>query len=247
MANYIPDVPPSNTASFSHPWNSYLTSHFSIHIHTSYGQCTSSNKKKWLTAAVKSCKDMICVFLMIYRHRRRWRHCDHWCWDQICLWSALCSGLKQGFSLRVGHWPSGSGAQLSDQLPVRSLPWTVSLSPALSLFLSFSGSSCLLDLDVFIPFLLFIWRFVYVPLACSDTWMSRLCSPGPPSLLSWLCWTTTTGWLGRLRTSLLSSWRSRKPLSGRPWPTLSWAESCLLSSTPRVNTSTCNIHVMQVL
>ena len=40
-ANYIPDVPPSNTASFGHPWKSYLTSHFSIGIHASYGQCTS--------------------------------------------------------------------------------------------------------------------------------------------------------------------------------------------------------------
>ena len=40
----IPDVPPSNTASFGHPWKSYLTSHFSIGIHVSYGHCTSTHK-----------------------------------------------------------------------------------------------------------------------------------------------------------------------------------------------------------
>ena len=36
----IPDIPPSNTASFGHPWKSYLTSHFPIGIHFSYGDCT---------------------------------------------------------------------------------------------------------------------------------------------------------------------------------------------------------------
>ena len=51
----IPDVPPSNTASFGHLWKSYLASHFSMTIHTFYGQCTSlkainncSQKKKQL-------------------------------------------------------------------------------------------------------------------------------------------------------------------------------------------------------
>lgn len=76
--------------------------------------------------------------------------------------------------------------------------------------------------------------FVFVLPACSDTWMRRLCSPDPHTLLYLLCWTTTTGWLDRQRTSVLSSWLSRKPSSGRPCPTLSWAGSCLLSSTPRV-------------
>ena len=37
----IPNVPPSNTASFDHPWKTYLNSHFSIGIYTSYGYCTS--------------------------------------------------------------------------------------------------------------------------------------------------------------------------------------------------------------
>ena len=40
----IPDVPPSNPASFGHPLKSYLTSHFLIGIHFSYGHCTSSFK-----------------------------------------------------------------------------------------------------------------------------------------------------------------------------------------------------------
>lgn len=76
--------------------------------------------------------------------------------------------------------------------------------------------------------------------ACSATWMRQLCSQGPPTLLSWLCWTTTTGWPDRQKTSALSSWLSRKPSSRRPCPTLSWAESCLPSSTPRVTGLSCN-------
>lgn len=72
------------------------------------------------------------------------------------------------------------------------------------------------------------------PLVCSSSWMKAHCSPNPPTLLFLPCWTTTTEWQGRQRTLHLSSWQSRTPFSGRPCPTLSWAESCLLSFTPRV-------------
>lgn len=62
---------------------------------------------------------------MIFRWWRKWRRCDHWCWDKGSVWDALCSGFKQGLDLRAHHWPSDSGARLSDQLKVRSLTCTV--------------------------------------------------------------------------------------------------------------------------
>lgn len=74
------------------------------------------------TNMIKTC---LCVIVMIFRWRRKWRQCDHWCWDQGSVWDALCSGFKQGLNLRAHHWHSGSGARLWDQLKVRSLPCTV--------------------------------------------------------------------------------------------------------------------------
>ena len=50
----IPDVPPSNTASFGHQSKIYLTSHFSIGIHIYYGHCTSYSKTTLTSAAVKT-------------------------------------------------------------------------------------------------------------------------------------------------------------------------------------------------
>lgn len=76
--------------------------------------------------------------------------------------------------------------------------------------------------------------FFFLLSACSATWMRMLSSPSPPTLLCCLCWTTTTGWLDRQRTSALSSWLSRTSLSGKLCPTLSWDGSCLLFSTTRV-------------
>lgn len=73
--------------------------------------------------------------------------------------------------------------------------------------------------------------------ACSSSWTSSRSSPNPPTPLCWRCWTTTRGWRGRRSSSQLSSWPSRTPFSRRPCPTLSWAESCLLSSTPKVATT----------
>ena len=40
----IPEVSSSNTASFGHPWKSYLTCHFSIGKQTFYWQCTTFRK-----------------------------------------------------------------------------------------------------------------------------------------------------------------------------------------------------------
>ena len=66
MANYIPDVPPSNTATFGHPWKSYLTSHFSIEIHISYGQCTSNEKtlQTFLMLYYEDCEVCLSVWLL---------------------------------------------------------------------------------------------------------------------------------------------------------------------------------------
>lgn len=86
-----------------------------------------------------------------------------------------------------------------------------------------------------------IRRLFLCPPACSDTWTRKFCSPDPPMLLCWHCWTTTTGWLDRQRTSAPSSWQNRTPFSKRRCPTLSWAESCLRSSTPKVNVGPENV------
>lgn len=64
---------------------------------------------------------------------------------------------------------------------------------------------------------------------CSATWTRRLSSPDPPTRLSCPCWITTKEWRVRLKTSVQSSWLSRRISSGRPCPTPSWAESCLPS------------------
>lgn len=81
---------------------------------------------------------------------------------------------------------------------------------------------------------IYVFLFLFVLPACSATWMRILCSPGPPMPLSWLCLTTTAGWLDRQRTSRLSSWLSRTRLLRRLSPTLIWAKSCLTSCAPKV-------------
>lgn len=86
---------------------------------------------------------------------------------------------------------------------------------------------------------------IFMPPACFDTWTRRFCSPDPPMLLCWHCWTTTTGWLDRQRTSAPSSWQNRTPFSKRQCPTLSWAESCLRSSTPKVNVTHVGPHAQR--
>ena len=58
----IPDVPPSNTASFGHLWKSYLASHFSMTIHTFYGQCTSLK-------AINNCSQKRNSFVIIWHLR----------------------------------------------------------------------------------------------------------------------------------------------------------------------------------
>lgn len=170
------------------------------------------------------------------------------------VWSLM---LRSRLSLRRSlFWIQTRPQPQSWSLTLR--PWCPTLRPAPSQISPLKGeetiSSGHFSLSLIIshvftpPFSSCHQVFVFVLPACSDTWMRRLYSPDPPMLLSWQCWTTTTGWLDRQRTSLLSSWQNRKPLSRRPCPTLSWAESCLLSSTPRVTVSmSSHIKLMGIL
>ena len=130
------EVPPSNTASFGHPWKSYLTSHFSIGINTSHGQCTSNNESKiqarvWRSRLPRDLAsfddDDVIVLGMPWKKVTRYLSFQH------CVFHREIRGAR-------GLW-------LSSHLSHAGPPPSPSLSPCLSLSLSPSSSACLSHFD----------------------------------------------------------------------------------------------------
>lgn len=146
----------------------------------------------------------LCVFLMIYSRKQWCLH--HWFWAQVSVWDPLCSGFKQGFSLRCDPWHSVSGVWLCDQRPERSLLQKVRTSLHNHSFLFFfvlmyfSSSLCHL-----VCFFFFSFQLVQVREWGGSVLQTHiLCFPGLAGQLPKGNWTgrelqfPAAGWTGHL-------------------------------------------------